>query len=288
LLWLALPLLCAKLFNTSGAFGSVHENLPGAAAAAGQVANLYQVICNPDPHARWPCGRLDVYWSLSLEEQFYLVFPWLCFFLRRPVLCGVLVALVLAQIFIPRPLANPLWYVRTDAIALGVLIALCSARPLIAEHIPRWVRRGRVASLLSILLMATIALLGARPFALSTGSLALVSAGLVLIASANADVILPWRPLRKVLVWVGSRSFAIYLAHMPCYWATREIFLRFPHHGGYSDGHTIPFALVAAALLTLAAEATYRIVETPLRNKGRRLAERYDWSPSSQPGYCKA
>ncbi|RFQ09602.1 acyltransferase, partial [Pseudomonas sp. ATCC 13867] len=60
-----------------------------------------------------------VYWSLSLEEQFYLLLPLLIFFVRGrwlPVLLGAWVLFQLVQ-------ARGLWLMafRTDALLLGVL-----------------------------------------------------------------------------------------------------------------------------------------------------------------------
>ena len=275
LLWLAIPLLCARYFNDSGAFGSWRANVPGASAAAAQVANLYFMVCEDGAGARWPCGRLDVYWSLSLEEQFYLVFPWLFFFLRLPVLRAVLIALVLAQLFLPRPLGSDLWLMRTDAIALGVLIALSCSRGSVSPWLPAPLRERRTATFFSTLLIAMIALLCLKPFALQVGALALVSAGLVLVASANANVICPVPALRPFLLWTGSRSFAIYLAHNPCFWATREIFNRLYPGTAFSDAFVIPVAIVGTGLVILASEATYRIVERPIRDLGRSIADRF-------------
>ncbi|RFQ09435.1 acyltransferase, partial [Pseudomonas sp. ATCC 13867] len=62
-----------------------------------------------------------MYWSLSLEEQFYLLLPLLILFVRGrwlPVLLGAWVLFQLVQ-------ARGLWLMafRTDALLLGVLLA---------------------------------------------------------------------------------------------------------------------------------------------------------------------
>jgi hypothetical protein len=64
--------------------------------------------------------------GLALEEQFYLLFPLLIVLCRKH-LVWALLALVAVQLFTLRtPL---LMVVRTDALALGVLLALWSAQP---------------------------------------------------------------------------------------------------------------------------------------------------------------
>ncbi|PER22380.1 hypothetical protein, partial [Bacillus cereus] len=71
-------------------------------------------------------GASFVYWTLSLEEQFYLILPLLVFVSRR-YLVWVLLAVVLVQFFTWRALW--LSVIRTDALALGVLLSIWSLRP---------------------------------------------------------------------------------------------------------------------------------------------------------------
>ena len=275
LLWLLVPLLAAHYFNMTGAFGAVREDLPGSAAAALQVANFYSMACNHSLSAYLPCGKAEVYWSLSLEEQFYLVFPLLLYFLRRNTLRAVLVALVLVQFFLFRPVESPLWNLRTDAICLGVLIALSMADGMLPSG--RLAARRSFSGWLALGLIACVAALPAAQWLrVNVGLLALVSAALVLIASENANLILPIGRARSLLLWVGSRSYAIYLVHDPCYWATREIFQRLDPQAHFSDAFTVPFIVTGLALTALVSDATYRLVETPLRNVGRNLASRYE------------
>src|SRR5262249_6765248 len=83
LLWLLVPLLASRYFNTSGAFGHTRTLIGESIAASLQVANVYFGLCQ--------CGKEYVYWSLSLEEQFYILFPLLLFFLTGTGLRALLV-----------------------------------------------------------------------------------------------------------------------------------------------------------------------------------------------------
>jgi peptidoglycan/LPS O-acetylase OafA/YrhL len=268
-LWLLIPFLGALFFNTSGMFGIPHSVRNEVVAASLQVANIYFELHHG--------GKEFVYWSLSLEEQFYFVFPLLLYFMRPTHLRVLLAAVVVSQFFLHRPPEAVLWAFRTDAIALGVLIALAWQERRLPTFPVAWLQsRARgVVLLLPLVLMLFIALLSTlKQLWVATGLLAFVSAGLVLIASYDRDLIIPWRPPRQFLVWAGSRSFALYLAHNPCFWATREIFHRLYPATRFDDRFAPAFLVLAAVLLLSASEATYRLIETPLREVGRRLAAR--------------
>jgi peptidoglycan/LPS O-acetylase OafA/YrhL len=287
ILWLAIPLICAKFFNLTGEFGRLRSNWPGSGAAFAQLENFYFIVCKHRLTWSWPCGKADIYWSLSLEEQFYLVFPFLIFLLRERTLRTMLWLLIAAQIFLVRPVDGALWFVRTDALCFGVLIALArragwldASRPALLKH------RGAVTST-ALMLVGSIALISVTPaLRINAGLLAAVSAGLVAIASLNANLILPAPYLRTVMLWIGSRSFAIYLAHIPCMLATREIFFRAFHEKPSFDVPSVGAVLTMMALLVLCAEGTYRIIEAPFRGLGRRIAR--SWKDGAiQPAFFR-
>jgi len=265
LLWLAIPLLASRYFNSSWAFGHTQVLVKDAVAASLQVANVYFGWCQ--------CGKDTVYWSLSLEEQFYLVFPVLLFFVSARSLRVLLILLVLLQVFLYRPVAGMLWVLRTDSIALGVLIAMLRHEDSAGRFSAAAALSAGWARVLCVALLAAIAWASVTTLTMANaGLLAILSAACVWLASDNRGVVLPWALLRRPLLWTGSRSFAIYLAHYPCMWGTREILhrLRLPEH--FSE-HSEPMLLVVAlGLIFVASDLTFRVVERPLREIGRRLA----------------
>jgi peptidoglycan/LPS O-acetylase OafA/YrhL len=126
-LWAVLAVLLVCISDAPGAsFDAAARALSDAAAAILNVANFHYYQCLP-AHS---CGSLTVYWSLSVEEQFYWIFPLLLLLLPRPALIVLLVTLAAVQIVLPRPNSfettqpSLLWLVRTDAICLGILLAL--------------------------------------------------------------------------------------------------------------------------------------------------------------------
>lgn len=277
-LWLGLGLLGTVAFNRSGGFGHLAANAHDTVAAVLQVANFYFYAC------AWKtlsCGGNWVYWSLSLEEQFYILLPLAVFLLRRR-LGLVLVVLAVAQILWPRPLWSFGWTIRTDAILLGVLLALWSRQPSYRRFEPIFLARRTIAVPVLLTLVAGLLVLpNSRQFQvfeitpIGTGLLALTSAALVFIASYDAGYVLRPGRFRTVALWVGTRSYAIYLVHERAFALTREIWTRLcPEGTVFGPVFIVPFAVTALLFTVAFSELNYRLVETPLRRIGRRLSER--------------
>jgi len=271
-LWLLIALLAAKFVNASGAFGHFRPDLRDGLAAVLQVHNVYWSLCSTGHTS--PCGKEVIYWSLSLEEQFYVLFPILLYFAGPSRLRWVLGALIVIQFPLPRDAPDMLWFIRTDAICYGVLIAMAAQQGHLLPVV-KVVRNHPVrCRWLALLLIAAVAGLSLTPeIKINVGLIALASAGLVLLASCNLGVIVPGQGwLRAGLLWGGSRSFGIYLVHDSCFWLTREIFYRVdPGHGA---DHWVGMAVTCGILLALTTEVSYRLVETPLRELGHRLSNR--------------
>jgi peptidoglycan/LPS O-acetylase OafA/YrhL len=268
LLWLLIPLLASRYFNSSGAFGHTQVLLKDTAAASLQFANVYFGLCQ--------CGKDSVYWSLSLEEQFYIVFPLLLFFVSGRNLRVVLLVLIGMQLFLYRPVESLLWMLRTDSITAGVLLAMLRHRASGTRFSAAALLPAEWAKALVVMLLVGIAWASVTTVTrANAGLLAVLSGACVWLASDDRNVVLPWPPLRRPLLWVGSRSYAIYLVHYPCMWAAREILHRL-NLAATMNEHSEPLLLLLALLLiAVTSEATYRLVETPLRRIGRNLASGY-------------
>jgi peptidoglycan/LPS O-acetylase OafA/YrhL len=274
-LWVLVPLTLAATFNRSGAFHSPHDDAMPAVAALLNVANIYFALTWPAHDA----GITIPYWSLSLEEQFYLLFPFLVLLLRRR-LAMLMAAVVAAQFFMPdAQLAEML---RPGAIAAGVLLALLATAPAYAAAAPRFMA-GRPWPRLAVLLACVVlagALLGhawGLPFGVKWGCVALVSAALVFVASFDRGYLLQDGPARRVLLWIGVRSYSLYLVHMPAYAMARELALRANLPVAAQDLRAMAILLaLAVPMVLMAAMATYRFVETPLRLRGKAFAAAYE------------
>ncbi|WP_458071339.1 acyltransferase family protein [Rhodanobacter sp. BL-MT-08] len=272
-LWLGLILIGAWQFNRLGAFGSVHTNAMAALAGVFQVANFRFA----DAFANYPYGASFAYWSLSLEEQFYLVLPLVALLLRRHI-AWLLVLVIVVQAIVPRTLLT--MSLRTDALAWGVLLALASHLPVFARLEPRWLHSRRwLQRALALALVVAIAAVSARE-SLAIGQrvslIAVLAVMLVWLAAYNRNFLSgPDSSIKRFMIWTGQRSYAIYLIHVPAFFFVRECWFRLtgaPAQGGWIP--TALFTMAAAALIALLAECNFRTVERPLRRVGRRMAAR--------------
>lgn len=222
-LWLGLTLLAVVAFNRSAVFGTLHANLMATLAGMLDYANLRF----GNAFFRYEYGASFVYWSLSLEEQFYFLLPLLVLFLRRRIDVFMIV-LVVAQFGLVRtPLLMSL---RTDALALGVLLAIATPTAMYAAVAPRYLLGlGALRWIVPCLLLALLAML-ASPYLqywrFHVSAIAAISAALVWIASYNQDYLFPQSWIKRSLVWVGMRSYAIYMIHIPTFFLLRETCFR--------------------------------------------------------------
>jgi peptidoglycan/LPS O-acetylase OafA/YrhL len=262
--------------------GERADNVSDGLAALFNFMNFHRHSCNV---AGQVCGRLyPAYWSLSLETQFYLVLPFLMVLLPRRYLTYALLLLIALQFPMRRP-ANGTeigWFIRTDAIAWGVLIAklsLSSVRSLVE---PRFLDNGIakvIFTSLLIFMLGTSQLFWREHF--FVGLAGLVCAGLVFAASYNKGYIARLFGANSVLMWIGARSFSLYVAHMVVFKATREICQALGFYD-FRPGPKVVYVLIAYSATFAAATLTYRFVEDPLRKFGRRQTSSYLAATRSQ------
>ncbi|WP_373386670.1 acyltransferase family protein [Pseudomonas alcaligenes] len=270
-LWLGLILLAVLFLNESGAFGTLAANLQATIAGVFNFANIRFA----ETFMRSEYGASFVYWSLSLEEQFYLLFPLLILLLRQH-LAWFFLIIALLQIITPRQSHPYLMMFRTDALALGVLLAMWSQRASwrLAAISLEWLGRRACQMVLvaGVICMALLSTPGSMRYGI--GLIALISAGLVLIAAHDRDLLLAPGRLKSVLVWCGERSYALYLIHVPAFFLTREIFFRIDPLQPFSAQRVIAYLLCSLLIILVTTELNYRLVEAPLRRFGARFSER--------------
>lgn len=265
-LWLLIPLVCYSLANhrVSG------NDLSDVISALVHVANIRSYMC------AWagagPCGGFGHYWSLSLEEQFYLVLPFLFLLFRRRIALALII-LVLVQVFLPRPLGHVLGAIKTDALLLGVLIALWSESgsyrvfdPSLGSSRLRFVVPG-------MLIFCLVGLARYQPVPFFIGMVAVVSSLIIWLCSYDRGYFMKDGFARRGLAWVGDRSFAIYLIHPFAFWAVNFIMRALYPDVQFDGKYTLRFALAALILILACAELNYRFIELPLRRRGASRAK---------------
>lgn len=268
--WLAINLFCTWLFNWSDSFGPLFNTLKSSASAIFQVTNLYFPYCvkNQD------CGSNMIYWSLSLEEQFYFIFPFLVYFLSKGSLKIVMFSMIAMQFFLFRDAASLLWSIRTEAICSGVLLALYS------KQILSLISRSRVLNKINgVWLFYLIALSVCLIPATHAGSMA----GITMLVCFLSVAIAVGKPnllgdglANRVFIYLGSRSYAIYLCHEVIFRLINEVYMKTTMISTLQSKPAILFSIIGIMLVLLMAEINFSFIEKPLRTKGRQIATNYE------------
>lgn len=273
-LWAAIGVL---VLTAAGQHGYREQNLADLTSIVLNVANLHFYQCS---QGATNCGNFEYYWTLSLEEQFYLLFPLAIFLLGRRLPLAFAI-LVLAQVFLYRPqLGNFLAFVKTDAIMLGVLIAQFS-RTQYHHTLSVQLNRAGISRFVPILILASLfACTRFEIVSFYTGLAAVISGTAIVLASLERGFFLPPSIFGAALVWIGERSFAIYLIHPLIFYVMNDFWVRALPEGTHIDStYTLRYTIVAIALTGILAELNYRFVENPLRLKGRKMASRMFVAP---------
>lgn len=227
-------------------------------------------------------GALAHTWSLAVEEQFYLLWPLLVRRVRASANGLVFPTIVLFQ------LSTFLWYAgyrlgwSADRLVFGPdtrakdLLAGC----LLALALERWQpqRWPRFAGAGAVGLLAVWAYAVPKPSAwymlgwpLVTGLSVVLIASLVVAPTTGTARVLAHRGL----VWIGQRSYGIYLWHFPIYTINFAV-ADWSTDGRIAVGVLTTAASVAAAALSLV------LVERPFMGSARPSV-RWWWSSPAAP-----
>jgi peptidoglycan/LPS O-acetylase OafA/YrhL len=204
-------------------------------------------------------------WTLSVEEQFYLVWPFalLWGYRRNPRLFAAitvsLIAITLALNLV-LGLSREIFfdqheYVGTDTNALPILVGSMLAMVLHKGWLSGAVRYLAPLAMLSVALLPVLAYRNdtyhtSLVIIAGTGLTLMILIGLVTSPGSAVGRLLASGPVR----WVGERSYSIYLWNVLARIAILNLF-----------GHTVIGDIVWVAMFGVLAEASFRLVERPLR-----------------------
>lgn len=284
--------------------GAVGQLRGDVIAGVFYVSNWYQLWVGLGYTAAGDFAPLRHLWSLAVEEQFYVVWPLVMVLLLRLhgtrriastsrwfVVAALAITAITALLYHPGAIGAPnetpeaYWsvlghdiskldflYLGSFSRAAGILLGAAMAtmwRPYALRRSPAagagWA--FDVAAALALLgfawLVWNVPLIsddGAANGTLFRGGL-LVAATLTLVMiagvthpSAHVDRVLN----RSLLLWIGTRSYGLYLFHWPTYQAIRGI------AGNKLTMTEFALAMVITAVI---AEASYRLVEMPIRER---------------------
>jgi peptidoglycan/LPS O-acetylase OafA/YrhL len=282
--WLAWPLYLANYLRL----------VPGA-AVPNSALNLAANAWLSSPLLPRTQIYLGHFWSLCVEEQFYLVWPWVVFWIRsRRILlwiCGLSVLLVPLLRLLAVHTA-PAWMVhghmfnatpfQLDSLLLGGLIALLWR----GAHRNRLLIVGRISAILFAIITVAFLAHSIDPLGLPTWREAyhypvwqptfgtsfvnLFAAALVLCCISPAGWfvrLFSLRPLR----WVGRVSYGAYVFHDIFHDLYVHASIAIGHHSGYCSTHVAQMTVILGLTSTLFfAWLSFRYFESPFLNLKER------------------
>jgi peptidoglycan/LPS O-acetylase OafA/YrhL len=208
------------------------QDLPASyfVVAAGSVLSFWHNVLMQSTGYFNYC--LNIYWSLSVEEVFYLAMPLLCISLRKRwmLLIVCLGLIVYGPIYRSQHLGNEIFYMYGyfacfDAIAIGCLTALLSRQVRITQPVAALLR---VIAGIALCVVYLRGIAGNEIFGFSL--IALCSA-LFLFGSSAVDASTgktsKWdisaAKLTSPLRWLGRHSYELYLFHIIVLAAMRNL-----------------------------------------------------------------
>ncbi|MFF2154455.1 acyltransferase family protein [Paenibacillus chitinolyticus] len=231
-----------------------------------------------------PIGHL---WSLSIEEQFYVIWPLLLFFLVRLIgrrgrlavciLSGAAVsAVAMALLYVPGTDPSRVYYgtdTRAFAILIGAALAVVWPSWRLTDRISSGARLlldllGAVAMLILFIMMNRTNEYDSSLYPVGFLFLSVVTAVIIAVLvhpASQLGAILAAKPLS----WIGKRSYSLYIWHYPV------IIVSSPAANVGEPGFVD--ILLQLVLIFMLSALSYRFVEEPIR-RGRLW-----WTRSKEP-----
>ena len=283
-------LICVPVYAISGSPATFGSDWPWLAVFAGNFARMRPTDLGPS---------FVHLWSLAVEQQFYLIWPVLLYFLPprtfRTAVAGVLLLTPLLRLMLFQWLvhlgydqqyagkaAYVLPFTQFDAFAAGAAIPLWNL-----DRIPnagRWLFGAVVAAGaagFAVLLTAYLHQAGAFIFSFGYAMYLVQGYGYVwgysllnilsmlwivhVLQAAGASRWLAARPL----TWIGRISFGMYVYHVPLLLLANALVARLP--AALRPSFRLPLFITWLATVLLVSETSYRWIERPfLKLKNQR------------------
>jgi len=225
---------------------------------------------------QWPL-KLGWYWSLSLEEQFYILFPPLAWWIARPKVGGrrALGVVALTGALVIAFLLKPVWFEGRTTLDPWVkywsawkwdrLLAGAAIAALVSAS--RRSSKGRaVMAIAAIAILLVAESVWAETPAFASAAVLGASTWLVVWARGAGPAARGAGlsgMVENVAAWLGRRAYGIYVIHIPVQWTYLEIARR-----QVGSWEVVPLVAITLVL----AEAVYRALEHPVTEWGRLAA----------------
>ena len=239
-----------------------------AVASGGFFANILFGVRSTDYlQAGQPPSPFQHFWSLSVEEQFYIVWPALLMLLlwksrdrhTRAIVAVSTLSVVSLALCIWQTTQSQPWaffglHTRAWELGIGALVALTWKY---IEQLPTNFRAFIGWLGLLAIVVSGLSITEKMAFPGKLALLPVVATALVLMAGQHAH----WGPQRilsvKPLQWIGARSYSIYLLHWP-------VLIIAESHAARTL--TVTERLIAIAASVIAASLSHHFLENPVRH----------------------
>jgi peptidoglycan/LPS O-acetylase OafA/YrhL len=214
-------------------------------------------------------------WTLAVEEQFYLLSPFVICALPRRYTLAVIVTSILVGVcaralffFAGHELAGDVLLVsRSDSLAIGLVAAYGSLywRP-ISENVLRYTALAAMLVLLLLTFQNDLLYRVANHFLVS-----IIAAAYVVLAARRSGLL---RPLRaEGLQFLGAISYGLYLLHQPISGVLHGVL----SNGSPDIGTPLQVAITLLATLTSVGCAwiSWKYLESPVLRKARFLTYKF-------------
>ena len=221
-------------------------------------------------HAWYFNYAMNIYWSLSVEEVFYLAFPLLCFGLRRPwaIAAVWVLAIVAGPVYRSFHADDEIYFMYGylacfDAVAFGCCAALLARR----LNLDGWA--GRLLQLAAACLVVATYLRGIRGNEVF-GFTAIAAGTAVLLVGASRVQPSGWAMRSRLLSglrWLGRHSYELYLFHIVVLGLMRS----FVPRGAMAADWKLPGLVFFVAVSVCVAWAMARLYSEPMNARLRAL-----------------
>ncbi len=217
---------------------------------------------------------LGVTWSLAIEEQFYLILPFLVRFLGRKSLMIVFVSVVVSAPFfrwiLCEEAAKVLAIARSDSILIGGILALLVRTSWFLETCKK-----KYNSLLFFFILMLSGTLVVNFTQSKQGDifnhlwLSIFFGLFILIPIVRHDSWLTQSLENSVLVWFGQRSYGVYLFHQPVSGVVHQFWHGGPPH--FSNLIEMLPTVISLLITLLMTEISFRYYESYFMKIGHKI-----------------
>lgn len=221
-------------------------------------------------HAWYFNYAMNIYWSLSVEEVFYLAFPLLCIGLKRPwaIVAVWVLAIVVGPVYRGFHADDEIYFMYGylacfDAVAFGCCAALLARR----FSLQGW--GGRQVQLAAACLVAVTYLRGIHGNEV-LGFTAIAAGTAVLLVGAHDERVPGWALRSRALAglrWLGRHSYELYLFHIIVLGLMRS----FVPRGAMGEVYKLPALAFFVAVSLVVAWGVARFYSEPVNARLREF-----------------